>query len=363
MLMLKFNFLTALVTLLFLVGLGSACTQGNKIIDPQSETIKQNSSSTRTEAVSYTSYLVGSAADVQTTTTGGLVLMGGSTDVDEAFRWMIQKSGGGDFVVIRVTGADGYNPYVYTDLGGVNSCETIMITSRTIAQEPEVATKIRNAEALFIAGGDQANYVNYWKDTPVEDAINYLINTKGVPVGGTSAGCAILSKVYYSALSGTVTSADVLKNPYVRGVTIGRDDFVNAPILANTIADQHFTQRDRMGRLFGFMARMVKDWSLNAKGIGVDEQTAVLVEADGTAKVVGTNKAYFMQRNNNSVPEVCVSKKTLTWNVNQQAVKVYEIQASSTVANAGTFNLNTWATGTNGVWKFASANNGILLYQ
>jgi cyanophycinase-like exopeptidase len=108
---------------------------------------------------------------------------------------------------------------------------------------------------------------------------------------------------------------------------------------------------------------MVKDWNLAAKGIGVDEQTAVLIEADGTAKVVGTNKAFFMQRNNNSVPEVCVSKKALTWNASQQAVKVYEIQAASTVGAAGTFNLNTWATGTNGVWKYASANNGVFLYQ
>jgi cyanophycinase len=324
-------------------------------------------SDARTEAKGggggYTSYLTGNGADVQTTTSGGLVLMGGSTDVDEAFRWMIQKAGGGDFVVIRATGADGYNPYVFNDLGGVNSCETLIISSRTIAQNAEVATKIRNAEALFIAGGDQANYVNYWKDTPVEDAINYLINTKGVPVGGTSAGCAIMGKAYYSALSGSVTSADVLKDPYVRGVTIGRDDFVNAPILANTITDQHFTQRDRMGRLFGFMARMVKDWSLNAKGIGVDEQTAVLVEPDGTAKVVGTNKAFFMQRNNSTVPEQCVSRKTLTWNASQQAVKVYEIPASATAASAGTFNLNTWASGTNGVWKFASANNGVFTYQ
>lgn len=344
-----------LLLVLFALILGSACSKANKNLSVNDTSLEAKKD--------YTSYLVGSAADVQTTTSGGLVLMGGSKDVDEAFRWMIQKSGGGDFVVIRASGADGYNPYVYTDLGGVNSCETIMITSKIIAQNAEVATKIKNAEALFIAGGDQANYVNFWKDTPVEDAINYLINTKGVPVGGTSAGCAILGKAYYSALNGSVTSTDVLKNPYIIEVTIGRDDFVNAPILSNTITDQHFSQRDRMGRLLGFMARMVKDWSLNAKGIAVDEQTAVLIEADGTAKVVGTNKAFFMQRNNNSVPEICSSNEALTWNVNQQAVKVYEIQAATTVGAAGTFNLNTWATGTNGVWKFASANNGVMLYQ
>ncbi|MCU0389532.1 MAG: cyanophycinase [Thermoflexibacter sp.] len=310
----------------------------------------------------YTSYLIGSATDVQTATSGGIVLMGGSTDVDEALRWMIQKSGGGDFVVIRVTGADGYNPYIFSELGGVNSCETIMITSRTIAQNSEVINKIRNAEALFIAGGDQADYVNNWRDTPVEDAINYLINTKKVPVGGTSAGCAILGKLYFSALNGSVTSSEVLSDPYHQGVTIGKDDFVNSPLLTNTITDQHFSQRNRQGRLLGFMARIVKDWTLDIKGIGVDEKTAVLIDADGIAKVVGLNKAFFFQRYNHSIPEVCVSKKPLTWDVGQQAVRVYELQASPTMKTAGSFNLNTWATGTNGIWKFMSANDGVLIY-
>ncbi|TAD99209.1 MAG: cyanophycinase [Bacteroidetes bacterium] len=358
--MLKINKIASLSLLASALFFTSCSKEANNVI-LESEQISSNG---RQEAAAgYTTYMTGDPADVQTVTTGGTVLMGGSTDVDEAFRWMIQKSGGGDFVVIRVSGADGYNPWVYTTLGGVNSCETIMITSRTIAADPTVAAKIRNAEALFIAGGDQADYVKNWKDTPVEDAINYLINTKKVPVGGTSAGCAIMSNMYYSALNGTITSASALGNPYDRSMTIGNNDFVNNPFLANTISDQHFSQRDRQGRLLTFMARMTKDWSLNAKGIGVDEMTAVLIEADGTAKVVGTNKAYFMQRNNNSVPELCVSKKALTWNNNQQAVKVYEIQAAATVGASGTFSLTNWTTGTNGVWKFLSANAGVKLYQ
>jgi cyanophycinase len=311
-----------------------------------------------------TSYLTGSAADINTTTTGGAVLMGGSTDVDEAFRWMIQKSGGGDFVVIRASGADGYNSYIYSDLGGVNSVETLILDSRTKAQDATVAQKIRNAEALFIAGGNQANYVNYWKDTPVEDAINHLINTKKVPVGGTSAGCAILGQQYFSALNGSVTSDEALANPYNRYMTIGSNDFVNYAFLANTITDTHYNNPDRKGRHFTFLARMVKDWSLNAKGIGVEERTAVLIDQNGLAKVVGVNKAYFLQRNNGSNPEQCVNRKTLTWNNSQQAVKVYEIQASATVAGASaSLDLTNWTSASGGVWKFMSSNNGSFLYQ
>jgi cyanophycinase len=351
------------VACLLALGFLSACE--GKSLKPDNQNNNTDSQKiTSAASSSYTAYLIGNAADVQTTTVGGTVLMGGSTDVDEAFRWMIARSGGGDFVVIRASGADGYNPYVYTDLGGVNSVETLIINSRTIAQIAEVAQKIRNAEALFIAGGDQANYVNYWKDTPVEDAINYLINTKRVPVGGTSAGCAILGQQYFSAVNGTITSAQMLGNPYHRAATIGNADFVSHPFLANTITDTHYNNPDRKGRHFGFLARMTKDWNLAAKGIGVEERTAVLIDENGVAKVVGEAKAYFLQRNGSSTPEQCVSKKALTWNNNQQAVKVYEIQASATAAGAAaSISLTNWSTASGGVWKWMSANNGTFLYQ
>lgn len=141
---------------------------------------------TLVRAPKLTTWLTGDTADVQRVTTGGTVLMGGSKDVDMAIRWMIQKSGGGDFVIIRSSGSNGYNDYIYKRLGGVNSVETILINSRLLANDTIVARKIRNAEALFIAGGDQANYVNFWKGTKVEEAVNYIRNTKQVPVGGTS---------------------------------------------------------------------------------------------------------------------------------------------------------------------------------
>jgi len=313
--------------------------------------------------IPYQSYLMGDSSDVKTSTSAGIVLMGGGRDVDEAMRWMIQKSGGGDFVVIRASGADGYNSYIYKELGGVNSCETILISSKAIAQSKEVATKIRNAEALFIAGGDQANYVNYWKDTPVEDAINYLIRTKKVPVGGTSAGCAILGKVYFSAIYGTVSSEEALSNPYHRAIALGKDDFIEAECLQNTITDQHFSQRNRQGRLLGFMARMVKDWGLEAKGIGVDEQTAVLIDDNSLAKVVGSHKAFFIQRNAQSMPEICTANTPLTWDNKQKAVKAYEIQAVNRADDAGSFDLKTWENGTKGIWKYASVKQGSMMYE
>src|SRR5690349_8802981 len=192
----------------------------------------------------YEYYVVGNSADVATTTTAGTVLMGGGSDVAPAFQWMINKSGGGDFVVIRATGTDAYNPYIY-GLGTVDSVETLIIPSRTAAADSFVVNKIRNAEALWIAGGDQSDYINYWKGTPVADAINYVANTKHAPVGGTSAGLAVLGQFIYTGASGSVTSSQALANPFHRYVTLDRD-FVQIANLSSLITDSHFVTRDRL---------------------------------------------------------------------------------------------------------------------
>ncbi len=324
--------------------------QDNSPASPESTKLSKGSSGV-------VSYLTGDAADVNRTTTAGLLLMGGGTDVDNAFKWMIGKCGGGDVVIIRATGADGYNAYLF-GLGNVNSVETLIIDSRTKAGDAAAIAKIKGAELLFIAGGDQWDYVNYWKDTPVEDAINDLINNKKIPVGGTSAGLAVMGAVYYSAQNGTVTSDKALADPYNKYMTLGKNDFVNAPNLENTITDSHYSQRSRMGRHIAFLARMMKDWTYtNVKGIGIDEETAVCVEANGIATVYGNYNAYFL-RNNGAGPEKCLARNALTWNQGNQAVSVYTIHGG--LNGNGSFNLATWTNASGGTSSFNYVNNGVL---
>ena len=138
-------------------------------------------------AKQYCYFRVGNPNDVTTATTPGTVLMGGSTDVDAAFQWMCQRSGGGDFLVIRATGTDAYNPYIQSLCPGENSVATLIIPNATAANDPFVASTINNAEALWIAGGDQSNYINFWTGSAVQSGLNALI-ARGVPIGGTSAG-------------------------------------------------------------------------------------------------------------------------------------------------------------------------------
>lgn len=282
--------------------------------------------------------LVGSPADVVTESSSGIVLMGGSTDVENALRWMIKKSGGGDFVIIRASGSTGYNDYIY-NLGGVNSVETFLLDSREKANDPAVGKRLREAEALFIAGGDQGNYVKFWTDTEVSAAIQYLIEEKKIPIGGTSAGCAVLSEYVFDAKEGSALSEEVLLNPYHTTVSLSKS-FIELPYLQNVMADQHYSQRGREGRHVVFIARMMKDFGVtNAKGIGVDEKTAVCIDENGNAIVYGSGNAYFIQ-SKGLLPEKCESAQALQWNHNQEALAV-KIVAGSTTGNP-VFNLLTW---------------------
>src|SRR5437899_3103019 len=144
----------------------------------------------------YDSFIVGNPADAPQSPgmSSGLVLMGGGLDVDEAYQWMCQRAGGGDFVVIRTTGTDAYNPYIQQLCPQMDSVETIIITTTTGANSTYVRDQIHNAEALWIAGGDQSTYVDLWRGTAVQTEVNYLLNGKGAPVGGTSAVRAVLSR-------------------------------------------------------------------------------------------------------------------------------------------------------------------------
>jgi len=228
----------------------------------------------------------GNAANAYTATSPGFVLMGGGADVDDAFRWMCSQAGNGDFLVLRASGTDAYNPYVQQLCPGLNSVATLIVPTADAANDPFVASTLKAAEAIWIAGGDQSNYVE-WKGTGLQAELNGAIG-RGVPVGGTSAGMMVLTQFIYSALgSQGVTSSQALANPYNKYLTLDRD-VAAIPVLQGVIGDSHFLTRDRMGRTMAFMCRVaLAGWSYQPRAIGVDEQTALLIDGDGRAGVIG----------------------------------------------------------------------------
>ena len=330
-----------------------ACTSSDNTVNPNSQPVVSPKVNNL-----YSSAILGSNADVITKTSGVTICAGGSTDNDDAMRWMLEQSGGGDIVVIRnaqlnaapSSTYDAYNEYFMNELGvKVNSVETILLNSESVAKNQEVIDKVRAAECLFFTGGDQATYYNFIKGTGLEEAINYLKNIKKVPVGGTSAGCAIQGKVIYTAANGTVTSTEALLNPYNSLITLQRNDFMDTPFMTNTITDTHFNNPDRRGRMVTFMAKMSKDFDILPRAIGIEEKTVVCIQANGVAKVFGKGSAFFCQQNfpTEGNPETCLAGNKLDWNRNKQAVKCYQVEGSATGSN--TFDLSTWTPRNTGV--------------
>lgn len=297
----------------------------------------------------FQAFIVGNPADAQPAPglSPGLVLMGGGTDVDAAFQWMCQRAGGGDFVVIRTTGTDAYNPYIQGLCPQMDSVETIIISSVAGANSAYVSSHIQNAEALWIAGGDQSTYVDLWRGTAVQTGVNFLLNSKLAPVGGTSAGLAVLSQFIYTGALGSVTSTQALANPFHRYVTLDRDLFQSA-LGANKLYDSHFVTRDRMGRSLVFLARIVNNgWTTQPRAIGIDEETAILVTPNGAGTMVGTGAAYFLQAPGPA--QVLADKTPLTY----LNIGVYK------VPQGGSFNLSTWS-GSGGVAYTLNVNNGVV---
>jgi hypothetical protein len=100
----------------------------------------------------YTVYEVGNPADVVRPTRGLWVLQGGGDDVDQNYIRMGEFGGGGDFVVLRASGKDNYNDYIYS-LCRFDSVTTLVFDGGAAMTDPYVIETIRNAEAIFIAGG------------------------------------------------------------------------------------------------------------------------------------------------------------------------------------------------------------------
>lgn len=285
--------------------------------------------------------------------------MGGATENDNAMRWFLERANGGDVVVLRASGEDGYNDYFYSDLGvTVNSVETILCLDPTSGADSYVLQQVQNAEALWFAGGDQWDYVSYWRNTPLEDVFNDLILNKKITIGGTSAGCAIQGQAYFSAENGSVTTNIALNNPYHNTMTLGYDDFLQNPFLLNTITDTHYDNPDRRGRHAAFLARLYTDYGVPFYGIGVEEYTAVCIDENGLARVYGSypdydDFAFFLQPNcpTPNHPEICNADDPITWTRDEAALKV--IRIPGTEDGSATIDLLDWKSisGADTMWQ------------
>jgi cyanophycinase len=246
----------------------------------------------------YSYSLIGSSNDAATTPTPGLAMMGGGTNVDAAFAWLANRANGGDFVILSAS-RNNYGKYI-NGLATLDSVESLVVPDRFAAGDSSLANIVANAEAIFITGGDQANYIQFWANTALEAAI-YTALARGAALGGSSAGLAVMGQVDYAALNDSTTSAEALANPTSASITLDSSFITPTDLspadrsvsmlrfLDDTITDSHFMQRDRMGRTLAFMANADSQNMVGGlpRGIAINEQTALLIDGQGIATVIG----------------------------------------------------------------------------
>ena len=242
----------------------------------------------RANARSYRHFVEGAVTGVAPTKVeGGLLLMGGGDRNLQAMRWFFAKAGHGHIVILRASQKGEIGKEFVREIGGILSAETFVILDRSAAFDPKVLAALRGADGIFLSGGDQARYVRYWRATPIAEIIDAHV-AAGKPLGGTSAGLAVLGEYVYGAMDDrSITSEEALADPFGAGVTIERD-FLHIALLRGVITDTHFKERNRLGRLFAFMAKAQSIQQPGAKaliGLGIDEGAAMTVESDGTSRI------------------------------------------------------------------------------
>lgn len=207
------------------------------------------------------------------------------------------KKRGGNVVVLRASYSDVYDK-AFRQYGNFASVQTILIPPcATRAQVERAAPIVDRADAVYFAGGDQANYV-VWKGTSLMEAVKRVYARGGV-VGGGSAGLAIQGAVVYDSVAGDrlnleTTTHDAVANPLEPQISFTTGLFA-WPALAATITDTHFAVRNRFGRTVVFLARILAGDLVPGAApfyaLGVDEGSAVVVDPDGTATVLNVGPA------------------------------------------------------------------------
>jgi cyanophycinase len=233
---------------------------------------------------------------VMTAYSGGSVLLvgGGSEDFgdwsDTPYRWFVTHAPNRHIIVLDYEDTSTFYAGYFSSLSPC-TVTNLAITSHDQANDTSTASTILAADGIFLRGGDQWQYVSLWRGTLVQEAIRQVYERGGV-VGGTSAGEAVLSEIVFDAQYDTVVPRDALRDPANAGISL-TDDFLR--LQNNIVADSHFYERGRLGRLPVFMACYKAMRGREIVGVGVDYNTALGVDTNGVGEVMGAGTVTILR--------------------------------------------------------------------
>lgn len=212
-----------------------------------------------------------------------LLVVGGGKRPPDALKKFVEWSGGEKAHLMVITWATS-NPdasflALLKDLAEFKlaTIERSPTAPLDAVERAEFINRLKSVSAIFFTGGDQNRIMDVLKDKELLTLIRERYRA-GMPVGGTSAGAAVLSDPMMTG------EADL---KILDGDKVGISEGIG--LLPGVIFDQHFLIRQRHNRLFGLISRFP-----DKLGIGIDENTAVLIENDRRLIVVGASKVMFI---------------------------------------------------------------------
>ena len=215
---------------------------------------------------------------------GSLIAVGGAEDREDTkiiLSNLAERIGSGKLVISTL--ASGYADEVweiyrtlFTSMG-VKSVKHLCMDYRDESPEDARLAILADATAVFFTGGDQLRITAHLGGTTLFERIEEIYRQGGI-IAGTSAGATALGEMMLigSPAEGICKLRDIRMAP---GLGLAK----------NMIIDQHFSERGRIRRLLGAVAENPR-----MLGIGIDEDTAVVVESDGTFHTVGSGAVYVV---------------------------------------------------------------------
>ena len=220
-----------------------------------------------------------------------LLVIGGGERAPEAVMKFVEWSGGDNAHILVITWASGVPEESFESLRkGLSLTHSVKVEHAAVrpldtARRVKFIEQLNAATGVFFSGGDQ----NRIMDVLADEELLRLIRAKyarGTPFGGTSAGAAVMSDPM-------ITGEADLK--ILDGAKVGIRKGLG--LVPNVIFDQHFLVRQRHNRLFGLVMK-----NPQMLGIGIDEDTAVLIEDNRRLTVSGKTQVMFIDAKKGKLP-------------------------------------------------------------
>ena len=235
-----------------------------------------------------------------------LIIIGGKEDrsADKVILREVARRVGSGKLVVSTVAMPGETKSLFDEYEkafravGVKHVYQLEIASREEATQDSKVRILDHANAVFFTGGDQIKITSQIGDTPIFQRIREIYDDGGV-IAGTSAGASALSETML--VEGGDEESHVIGGSMRMAPGLG--------LIGDVIIDQHFMERGRVGRLLGAVAQNPKNL-----GIGIDEQTAVVVERGNGFYVLGSGAVYVMDGSDVTYSNIAQDdlKKTLS---------------------------------------------------